>query len=81
MIFNGCTKDSHSQDHGNEEIIKFKKDIDNAKTTEIQTNDGGYIIARRRGEQAWLLKLDKYRTDEWQNTYSLSDFGYNPSEV
>ncbi len=31
--------------------------------------------------QAWLLKLDKYGVEEWQNTYSLSDFGYNRSVV
>ena len=81
IIFNGCTKDSHYQNSGNEEIITFKKDIDNVKTAVRQTNDGGYIIAGGRGGQAWLLKLDKYGTEEWQNTYSLSDFGYNRSVV
>ena len=86
FILSGCTKESQNEeayDHepSIEEIITFKKDVDNVKNAVRQTNDGGYIIAGGRGGQAWLLKLDKYGVEEWQNTYSLSDFGYNRSVV
>ena len=79
FILNGCTKESqneeaYDQEPNIEEIITFKKDVDNVKNAVRQTNDSGYIVAGGLGGQAWLLKLDSYGVEEWQNTYSLSDF-------
>ena len=39
-----------------------------------QTNDGGYIIAGCKSDSAWLLKLDIYGNQEWENTYNLMDY-------
>lgn len=82
FFFHACGKESQVEDILEpEEVITFEKNVDNVKTAVRQTNDGGYIVAGGRGGQAWLLKLDKYGSEEWQNTYSLSDFGYNRSVV
>jgi len=82
----GCGKESQSQnddqdDNSPEEMVTFKKDIENTKTAIRQTSDGGYIVAGGLGGQAWLLKLDKYGDEQWQNSYSLGDFGYTRSVV
>ena len=39
-----------------------------------QTSDDGYIIAGCKSDSAWLLKLDMYGNQEWENTYNLMDY-------
>ncbi len=64
-FFHGCGKESQIEDIVEpEEVITFEKDVDNVKTAVRQTNDGGYIVAGGRGGQAWLLKLDKYGSED-----------------
>ena len=77
----GCEKDSSLSEEEIEPIITFEKNIENIKSAVRQTKDGGYIIAGGQGGQAWLLKLDKYGDEEWQNTYSLGDFGYTRAVI
>ncbi len=86
ILFQSCSNDTDQGNNNlepsqNEEIIKFEKDVGNIKTPVRQTNDGGYIVAGGKDGQAWLMKLDKYGNEEWQNTYSLGDFGYTRSVV
>ncbi len=73
LSFWGCEEDSNSSEEKLEPIITFEKNIENIKSAVRQTKDEGYIIAGGQGGQAWLLKLDKYGDEEWQNTYSLGD--------
>ena len=77
----GCEKDSSLSEEEIEPIITFEKNIENIKSAVRQTKNGGYIIAGGQGGQAWLLKLDKYGDEEWQNTYSLGDFGYTRAVI
>ena len=39
-----------------------------------QTSDDGYIIAGCKDDKAWLLKLDMYGNQLWENTYNLMDY-------
>ena len=73
----GCEEASNNagSESEPESIITFEKNVENIKSAVRQTNDGGYIVAGGVGGQAWLLKLDPYGEEEWQNTYSLGDFG------
>ena len=77
----GCEKDSSLSEEEIEPIITFEKNIENIKSAVRQTKNGGDIIAGGQGGQAWLLKLDKYGDEEWQNTYSLGDFGYTRAVI
>ncbi len=86
MMMTGCGKESQNDDayqegETPEEMVTFEKDIENTKTAVRQTKDGGYIVAGGQGGQAWLKKLDRYGDEEWQNTYTLGDFGYTRSVV
>ena len=81
LCFWGCEKDSNSSEGKPEPIITFEKNIENIKSAVRQTKDEGYIIAGGQGGQAWLLKLDRYGDEEWQNTYSLGDFGYTRAVI
>jgi hypothetical protein len=81
FAFWGCEDQSDNSIPATEPIITFKKDIENNKSAIKQTKDEGYIIAGGKGGQAWLLKLDKYGDEEWQNTYSLGDFGYTRAVI
>ena len=85
IIINGCSNESNELDQNidtePEPIITFEKDVNNVKSAVRQTKDGGYVVAGGLGGQAWLLKLDKYGEEEWQNTYTLGDFGYTRSVV
>ncbi|MEC7730599.1 MAG: hypothetical protein VX497_04870 [Candidatus Neomarinimicrobiota bacterium] len=75
LSFWGCEENQNSSEGNPDPIITFEKNIGNAKSAVRQTKDEGYIIAGGQGGKAWLLKLDKYGNEEWQNTYSLGDFG------
>ena len=77
----GCENDSSLSEEETEPIITFEKNIENIKSAVRQTKDEGYIVAGGQGGQAWLLKLDKYGDEEWQNTYSLGDFGYTRAVI
>ena len=66
----GCEENQNSSEGNPDPIITFEKNIGNAKSAVRQTKDEGYIIAGGQGGKAWLLKLDKYGDEEWQNTYS-----------
>jgi len=81
ILLSGCEETSNNSVSESEPIITFEKYVDNIKSAVRQTNDGGYIIAGGLGGQAWLLKLDRYGEEEWQNTYSLGDFGYTRSVI
>ena len=83
VLFSGCEEASNNSvsESEPEPIITFEKYVDNIKSAVRQTNDGGYIVAGGLGGQAWLLKLDRYGEEEWQNTYSLGDFGYTRSVI
>jgi hypothetical protein len=81
LCFWGCERDSNSSEKKLEPIITFEKNIENIKSAVRQTKDEGYIIAGGQGGQAWLLKLDRYGDEEWQNTYSLGDFGYTRAVI
>jgi hypothetical protein len=81
LCFWGCERDSNSSEKKLEPIITFEKNIENIKSAVRQTKDKGYIIAGGQGGQAWLLKLDRYGDEEWQNTYSLGDFGYTRAVI
>ena len=86
FLFQGCGSETQQENQFGgpgepEEIITFEKDIENIKTAIRQTKDGGYIVAGGKEEQAWLMKLDRYGNEEWQNTYTLGDFGYARSVV
>ena len=83
ILFSGCDEgtDNSTTESEQEPIITFEKYIENIKSSVRQTNDGGYIVAGGLGGQAWLLKLDLYGEEEWQNTYSLGDFGYTRSVI
>ena len=81
LCFWGCGEDPSSSEEIPEPIITFEKNIENIKSAVRQTKDEGYIIAGGQGGQAWLLKLDKYGDEEWQNTYSLGDFGYTRAVI
>ena len=85
ILFQSCDTDTgEEQSEGlsePEEIITFEKDVENIKTAIRQTGDGGYIVAGGKEGQAWLMKLDRYGNEEWQNTYTLGDFGYTRSVV
>ena len=83
ILLSGCEETSNNSvsESEPEPIITFEKYVDNIKSAVRQTNDGGYIIAGGLGGQAWLLKLDRYGEEEWQNTYSLGDFGYTRSVI
>ena len=73
----GETQELGQYDEPNEteDIITFEKYVANVMT--YKTIDGGYIVAGGKNSQAWLMKLDKYGEEEWQNTYTLGDFGYS----
>ncbi len=75
LCFWGCEEGLNSSEEKPDPIITFEKNIENIKSAVRQTTDEGYIIAGGRGGKAWLLKLDKYGNEKWQNTYSLGDFG------
>ena len=81
ILLSGCEETSNNSVSESEPIITFEKYVDNIKSAVRQTNDGGYIVAGGLGGQAWLLKLDRYGEEEWQNTYSLGDFGYTRSVI
>ena len=83
ILFSGCDEGTNNSTTESEQepIITFEKYIENIKSSVRQTNDGGYIVAGGLGGQAWLLKLDRYGEEEWQNTYSLGDFGYTRSVI
>ena len=83
IFFSGCYEGTNNSTTESEQepIITFEKYIENIKSSVRQTNDGGYIVAGGLGGQAWLLKLDRYGDEEWQNTYSLGDFGYTRSVI
>ena len=83
VLLSGCEEASNNSvsESEPEPIITFEKYVDNIKSAVRQTNDGGYIVAGGLGGQAWLLKLDLYGEEEWQNTYSLGDFGYTRSVI
>ena len=81
LCFWGCGEDPNSSEEIPEPIITFEKNIENIKSAVRQTKDKGYIIAGGQGGQAWLLKLNKYGDEEWQNTYSLGDFGYTRAVI
>ena len=85
-LFQGCgseTQELGQYDEPNEpqDIITFEKYVGNVMTPVRQTIDGGYIVAGGKNGQAWLMKLDKYGEEQWQNTYTLGDFGYSRSVV
>ena len=71
----GCEENPNSSEEKLDPIITFEKNVGNAKSAVRQTKDEGYIIAGGKSGKAWLLKLDKYGNEEWQNTYSLGNFG------
>ena len=78
-LLQGCgseTQELGQNDEPNEteDIITFEKYVENVKTPVRQTMDGGYIVAGGKNGQAWLMKLDKYGEEEWQNTYHLGRF-------
>ncbi len=73
--------DQNDEPNEPEETITFERYVENVKTPVRQTVDGGYIVAGGNNGQAWLMKLDKYGEEEWQNTYTLGDFGYSRSVV
>ena len=81
LCFWGCEEDPNSSESKPDPIITFEKNIENIKSAVRQTKDKGYIIAGGQGGQAWLLKLNKYGDEEWQNTYSLGDFGYTRAVI
>ena len=81
LCFWGCEEDLNSSESKPDPIITFEKNIENIKSAVRQTKDKGYIIAGGQGGKAWLLKLDKYGNEEWQNTYSLGDFGYTRAVI
>ena len=81
LAFWGCEEESNSSEEKPNPIITFEKNIENIKSAIKQTKDEGYIIAGGQDGQAWLLKLDKYGDEEWQNTYSLGDFGYTRAVI
>ena len=85
FILNGCTKESqneeaYDQEPNIEEIITFKKDVDNVKNAVRQTNDGGYILCGERelqsgDEQIWLLKTNNQGDTIWTQTFG-NPYGY-----
>ena len=81
LCFWGCEEEPNSSKEKPNPIITFEKNIENIKSAIKQTKDEGYIIAGGQSGQAWLLKLDKYGDEEWQNTYSLGDFGYTRAVI
>ena len=81
FAFWSCEDESDNSVPEPEPIITFEKDIDNVKSAVKQTKDYGYIIAGGKGGFAWLLKTDRYGAEEWQNTYSLGDFGYTRAVI
>ena len=81
LCFWGCEEGLNSSEEKPDPIITFEKNIENIKSAVRQTTDEGYIIAGGRGGKAWLLKLNKYGDEEWQNTYSLGDFGYTRAVI
>ena len=86
FLFQGCGSETQQENQFGgpgepEEIITFEKDIENINTAIRQTNDGGYVVAGGKEGLAWLMKLDRYGNEEWQNTYTLGDFGYTRSVV
>ena len=81
FVFWSCEDESDNTVPEPEPIITFEKDIDNIKSAVKQTKDDGYIIAGGKGGSAWLLKTDRYGVEEWQNTYSLGDFGYTRAVI
>ena len=85
FLFQSCGSETQQENQFGEpgepeEIITFEKDIENINTAIRQTNDGGYVVAGGKEGLAWLMKLDRYGNEEWQNTYTLGDFGYTRSE-
>ena len=81
FVFWSCEDESDNSIPELEPIITFERDIDNVKSSVKQTKDDGYIIAGGKGGFAWLLKTDRYGVEEWQNTYSLGDFGYTRAVI
>ena len=79
-LFQSCGSETQGPDQYDEpseleEIITFEKYVENVMTPVRQTVDGGYIVAGGENGQAWLMKLDKYGEEEWQNTFTLGDLG------
>ena len=79
----GCTKTGgNDSNYNNEPTITFIEDLDRSKIAVKQTDDGGYIVGGQESGNAWMTKLDKYGSQEWENTYSLEDhLGYTRAVI